>query len=67
MEDLLHKIDWNLLREQKAALYALADIEDEYSPEEYEHLHGLIELVGQLQDLAVRDLGLSEDAVFDLT
>jgi hypothetical protein len=49
------KIDWELLRRQKAYLL------------EYEPINGVIELLSEIQDYAVDELGFPEELVFKST
>jgi DNA-directed RNA polymerase subunit RPC12/RpoP len=52
----LSKVDWKLLREQKATLFGHAGVmhDDQRS---YAHFHGLLELLDHLMDEAAKTLG----------
>lgn len=63
-EELLKGIDFPLLKEQKKALLKL--IEDIDNVPVLEKLEGVINLINEVQDLAVDVYGMDENEVFDL-
>ena len=68
---ILENIDFDLLRKQKAQLI---ELQYRTTPEgnpvilskEYDALEGIINLIDEIQDLAVEELGLKEEDVFNL-
>jgi hypothetical protein len=63
-EQLIRGIDFPLLKEQKKALLKL--VEDIDNVPLLEKLEGVINLINEVQDLAVDQLGFDENQVFDL-
>lgn len=65
--EFIQKIDWTLLREQKANLIQLFyHTQDDY-PHIVEPCEGITDLIDAIQDYAVDVMGLSEKEVFNLT
>lgn len=63
-EDIIRKVDWNLLKEQKSTLCKLvAKTNDDV---ERDHLSGIISFIDIVQDYAVDTLGVDEKKVFKL-
>jgi len=65
MKDFLKRIDFPLLKKQKATL--LKVIENSDSVREAEHLEGIVNLINQIQDEAVDKYGYKENTVFELS
>ena len=57
---LLEKIDWALLKKQKAYLVSMS------SHTKNDEREGLLNLIDSIQDFAVDTLGIDENEVFDL-
>ena len=63
--EFMHKMDWKLLRKQKATLARLAASDDRnLNEQEIDHLEGLLNGLDAIQDYAVDVMGLSDEAVF---
>ena len=59
----IKRIDWSLLKDQKADLVSLTyagDVASNYK----KSMQGIINLIDSLQDYAVDSMGLEEDVVF---
>jgi hypothetical protein len=65
MENILEKIDYKLLREQKADLLSIIS-DKNVSEKQMESLDGIIILIDNIQDYAVMELGISSKTVFNL-
>lgn len=70
-EITIKNIDFNLLREQKKILIELQYRNDSkglniVQRKEFEALEGIINLIDNIQDEAIEQLGLSEEEVFNL-
>lgn len=63
--DFIEKIDWELLKKQKATL--LGVISENDNADVVNELEGLINLIHAIQDYAVDELGVEENVVFELT
>jgi hypothetical protein len=71
-ELVIKNIDFDLLRKQKTQLIELQYRSDSngnpvVSSKEYEALEGIINLIDHIQDEAIKQLGLSEEEVFNLS
>jgi hypothetical protein len=62
--EFLQKIDWKLLREQKATLHHLMNTK--LGSDINVNLYGIMHLIDALQDFAVDVMGLSDKEVFNL-
>ena len=60
----LEKIDWKLLRDQKAILLAMVTELEEKEPARSQTLQGIIHLIDSIQDFAVDKAGTPERTVF---
>lgn len=65
-ENVLNKIDWAELREQKTSLLNTINAEEVDYPTTIQHLEGLVVLINELQDYAVNTLGYDEMYIYDL-
>lgn len=63
--DFIEKIDWELLKKQKATLTKV--VFNTQDGEVWDDLEGLLNLIDAIQDYAVEELGLDENYVFELT
>lgn len=63
MNKIFENMDWNLLREQKQTLLEM-EARHGLSKREKETISGMINLLDNLQDTAVDELGVSEETVF---
>lgn len=71
-EFTISNINFDLLKKQKAQLIELQYRTDSngnplVSPKDYEALEGIINLIDNIQDEAVEQLGLKEEDVFNLS
>ena len=67
---LIDRIDWRMLKEQKRTLISvIEDKRDTYTIEARDQLgdlEGILELIESIQDCAVDEMGVPEEEVFDL-
>lgn len=64
--EFIQKIDWNKLKEQKAALLtSITYFETHYLKSIADNLEGILSLIDAIQDYAVDEMGLPETVVFD--
>lgn len=67
---LIDRIDWLMLKEQKRTLISIIeDKRDTFTIEARDQLgdlEGLLELIERIQDCAVDEMGVPEELVFDL-
>jgi hypothetical protein len=64
--EFLTKIDWKLLKEQKARLNNIIEVANIFQ-EDVDALTGIQHLIDTIQDYAVDKMGLSDKEVFNLT
>lgn len=64
MPEFMQKINWKLLREQKANLLDVINL-NEVNPRQKEALEGILSTLDALQDSAVDVFGVPEELVFD--
>jgi len=63
--EFIQRIDWKLLREQKATLLGIQKFANVYT-KEVNALEGIINLIDNIQDFACDEMGLSDKEVFNL-
>lgn len=66
MKNPIEEINWELLKEQKKTLISLCNEVNDIDYKRIEHFEGLINLLDNLQDYAVNELGQTDANVFGL-